>query len=356
MPNSEEQHLWYALLSHPPIKLNRLKPLVFDWTLNEKKPLSALFSLPAEELQARYSLTSTEMEKWAEILRLLPDDRQQWSALNNQGLEMASRADEVYPEPWKQRLPLEQAPMLIYFRGNAGLLQEPGVIFCGDSLVSGNGDRGLAELAMTFAQEGLNVIGGSDDAVAGAALRTALAAGGPAILLLSQGLGTFDATEFADPLAEERLLLISPFAPGVAAQPEHAAAVSRLAHALASMLIAYAPQPQGAAWEQICQSLAEDVPVFIEGHENPGISLDPLWQKGALPLQRETDFSQLLESLYLDRADRKAAPHEALPADSPIDGGLNLDESAPLLPGEALSALQQWGKVPEKLQRRLAER
>ena len=121
------------------------------------------------------------------------------------------RSSSAYPSAAEIYLN-EKSPDLLYAIGNVGLLSRPKVaLFCG-SRCSGSEMLKTSYLAERFRAQGRTVIGGFHSPMEKECLEILLRSPHPVIIVPARGLGGIRVRrEWKRPLAEERLLILSPF-------------------------------------------------------------------------------------------------------------------------------------------------
>jgi DNA processing protein len=130
------------------------------------------------------------------------------------------RDDARYPQSLRE---IAQAPLALFYRGHAELLQTPQLAIVGARAASAQGVENAQAFAAEAARRGLTITSGLALGIDAAAHRGALAAQGATIAVCGNGLDRVYPARNKD-LAHaiaERGLLISEFAPGVPPKPEN---------------------------------------------------------------------------------------------------------------------------------------
>ncbi len=144
-----------------------------------------------------------------------------WIAAGAAGTRgLITHDDARYPARLRE---IPQAPLALFFRGDAALLQTPQVAIVGARAASAQGVENAQAFASELARRGLTVTSGLALGIDAAAHRGALAAQGLTIAVCGNGLDRVYPARNKD-LAHaiaERGLLLSEFAPGVPPKPEN---------------------------------------------------------------------------------------------------------------------------------------
>ncbi|MDB5987513.1 MAG: dprA [Nevskia sp.] len=133
---------------------------------------------------------------------------------------LLTRDDARYPEALAE---IAQAPLALFYRGDADLLQTPQLAVVGARAASAQGVENAQAFAAEIARRGLTITSGLALGIDAAAHRGALAAQGLTIAVCGNGLDRIYPARNKD-LAHaiaERGLLISEFAPGEPPKPEN---------------------------------------------------------------------------------------------------------------------------------------
>jgi len=130
------------------------------------------------------------------------------------------RDDARYPQNLRE---IAQAPLALFYRGHAEMLQTPQLAIVGARAASAQGIENAQAFAAEAARRGLTITSGLALGIDAAAHRGALAAQGATIAVCGNGLDRVYPARNKD-LAHaiaERGLLISEFGPGVPPKPEN---------------------------------------------------------------------------------------------------------------------------------------
>jgi DNA processing protein len=247
------------------------------------------------------------------------------------------RDDARYPQSLRE---IAQAPLALFYRGHAELLQTPQLAIVGARAASAQGVENAQAFAAEAARRGLTITSGLALGIDAAAHRGALAAQGATIAVCGNGLDRVYPARNKD-LAHaiaERGLLISEFAPGVPPKPENFPRRNRIISGLSlGVLVIEAARESGSL---ITARLAAE-----QGREVfaiPGSIHNPL-ARGCHALIREG--ARLTENV--DDILAELAPQLRVAAAPPEPGVATVIDSA--ASGAATNAPQ------DDLQRRLLE-
>ena len=213
-----------------------LKPSEYNqiakWLLRQDMRPGDLLEYEARE---RLQQSTDELSDAQRVLYLL--DRGGLLALQveswtNQGLWVISRSDEAYPQRLRERLK-QLSPPILYGAGDPRLLAYGGLAMVGS--------RNTDAIALDFTravgrrcvQDGIQVISGGARGVDQTAMLAALEAEGNVIGILANDLARASvSSQYRDALREERLVLVSPYAPRAGFNVGNAMGRNKLIYAL----------------------------------------------------------------------------------------------------------------------------
>lgn len=216
------------------------------------------------------------------------------------GIWIISRSDSDYPCRFKQHLK-DKAPPLLYGIGDPSLLNGGGLGIVGSRNVDDEGAAFTRAVAELCALNKIPVISGGARGVDQISMQVALEAGGITIGILADNLLRKSVERNArHAIAEERLLLISPYPPTAHFTVGNAMGRNKLIYALAdSSLIVSAEYKKGGTWAGAEEELKREnsLPVFVRTGENVPDGNIQLQNLGATPCREPQDLIQQLANL-----------------------------------------------------------
>jgi predicted Rossmann fold nucleotide-binding protein DprA/Smf involved in DNA uptake len=370
MPTYSETVFWLALINESGLRLNVVKPIIQRWCVVDKRALAELFELSALELSTTFGLTDHEAGQVLRTRDKLPRQAEvltQWKA---QGIETVVRTAQNYPRRLAATLPPATQPLLLWVRGVAGLLNEPGIAMLGGQEPDEATAILIKELVETLVTEGIGLVSGYGRGLDRATFEAVLnIEDGHAVAVLPMGLAAFaKTTGKLDSMVEAgRVTLVSPFSPDTAYQERLAEARNLLIDNMALALLA--PQADEDSLVRASAALSRGLPIFVGLTDTT--SNRTLIDQGALLL---TDAGEVVEmvqqamidAVLLEPADERdeARPSPAPGSSSSIppapqtndaanDYALHAETVEPIDSDEALEILSLGGKVPDVLRKRL---
>lgn len=189
------------------------------------------------------------------------------------GIWIISRSDADYPVRYKKHLK-DKAPPLLFGVGNRSLLKGGGLGIVGSRNVDQAGETFTRQVAELCAYNRIPVVSGGARGVDQVSMNVALEAGGVTIGILAENLlkksverGTRQA------IADERLLLLSPYHPNARFTVGTAMGRNKLIYAMSDYgLVVSAEYKKGGTWAGAEEELKREnaIPVFVKtGNDVP---------------------------------------------------------------------------------------
>jgi predicted Rossmann fold nucleotide-binding protein DprA/Smf involved in DNA uptake len=350
---------WLALAYASGLKLARVKTMVGAWCLEGGQPLSALLELPAGKMAARLGLSAEEAGRVAAAAGRVPEQAAWLVRLEGDGVQLVTRADPRYPPALTRWLPPALQPLLLFCRGEVGLLNQLAAAVVGAQDARAETVDFARELATLLAEEGLVVVGGLERGVGQAAFDGTLAAGGQTVAILPMGIGAFSVPPAA---GQDGALLVSPFHPDAKFDEAQALARYKLIAGLAEAIFAVGAGETGGARQAADEALQQGKAVYVwdvDPAAEPAAAGHPaLVEAGALPITGVPDILDALEAIVAATLE-PAGEDEPRVMEPPVTQGTEQgqeeegDVETPFDAQAALDLLSKAGRVPEALRKRL---
>ncbi|MEE8585235.1 MAG: DNA-processing protein DprA [Acidobacteriota bacterium] len=204
---------------------------------------------------------------------------------NRSGIWVNCRSDPDYPARYKQHLK-EKAPPILFGAGNRSLLQGGGVAIVGSRNVDAQGKDFTREVAAWCARGRITVVSGGARGVDQTAMQSALDAGGRVIGVLAENLLRKSVTRDARrAIADDRLLLISPYHPEARFRAGTAMGRNKLIYAMAACgLVVSAEYRKGGTWAGAEEELKRRParPIFVKASGDVPVGNTRLLDLGAV--------------------------------------------------------------------------
>jgi DNA processing protein len=256
-----------------------------------EKPLAELLTLmaPGESIaaEALCGCGTTEIERARWNLALAREH----------GICVCTVDEPEYPAFIAESLG-DQAPLVLFYRGNEALLHTRGAGIVGTRRPTQEGTGHAVDAAQAFAREGIHVVSGGARGIDQAAHQAALKAGGNTLVVLPEGIHACELPPFLrNGLQRGQVLLVSEFLPTDAWQTHRAMTRNRTIAACSTLVCVVEPGEKGGSMYTARQALAQGKPVFYWGGACRDGALRG--ELGAWPLTRagKTVTSALLHAM-----------------------------------------------------------
>jgi predicted Rossmann fold nucleotide-binding protein DprA/Smf involved in DNA uptake len=207
--------------------------------------------------------------------------------LAGRGIWLVSIADAAYPERLRDRLS-DSAPPVLYGAGTVELLQAGGVAIVGSRDADADALEYAREAAAAVARSGRPVVSGGARGIDAAAMTGAAEAGGTVVGVLADSLERqARSTAVRALVADERLVLVSPYGADVPFSVGAAMGRNRLIYCLADAGVVVATsEGAGGTWAGATEALAAGwVPVYVRAGDGAPAGYAALIARGAIALE-----------------------------------------------------------------------
>ncbi len=348
----EEELLWLALRLTPQLGARRAVELVERFGSPGR-----IFQQEARELES--AGLGGGVARSIEAGAAMEDAILQQRLLRASGVELVTYCDERYPALLKQ---IYDPPLLLFARGEVGLLKEAGVAVVGTRRSSAYGSAVAERFARELSEAGLVVVSGMARGIDTAAHRAALAVEGKTIAVLGCGVDVvypMENKQLAAQIARDGLLL-SEFPMRTPGYPQNFPVRNRIVSGLSyGVLIVEGAQYSGSA---ITARLALDqgrevfaIPGNITSKQSWGPNL--LIRQGARLVQEVSDVlsdlplearqrlrSQSRQRLLIDESESEHPMKELRQAVLrlvPLDAPMTMDEMMPKLNEKVMASASE---------------
>jgi len=199
------------------------------------------------------------------------------------GIFPLTRADEGYPQRYRQRLQ-ESAPPVLFYAGEIALLGQPGIAVVGSRHLDEAGQECARYVGNACGIAGQVLYSGGARGVDTISMKAALEARGTAVAVLADSLERAVRARKSK-LQRGDLCLLTPYNPSSGFSVGAAMGRNRLIYALADYAIVVASDAEsGGTWAGATEALKHSwLPVFVLEHEGMPEGNRLLIQKGGLP-------------------------------------------------------------------------
>ena len=264
-----------------------------EWNDLEKQIAASSFRQPAE-MQGRNAETiekelgaaPVEAERIASLLGRAGKLALDLESLFSRGMWAVTRGDLRYPSRLRETLK-HQAPSVLFGSGEIRLLETPGVAVVGSRNIDEAGTAFAKAVGAKTVGAGLPVVSGGARGTDRIAMDGAMEASGTAVGVLADSLdATVRKGDVRDLLLDERLVLLTPYAPTAGFTVGGAMGRNKLIYGLAEFAVVVSSDFQtGGTWAGAVEALkAGWCPVFVRSGEGVPKGNQELTKLGAVEL------------------------------------------------------------------------
>ncbi len=247
-----------------PLTLRDWNPLARQLQSSSLRP-QALLELSAQEMQEQLGLSAEQAARIAWLLERRAAMAIELERLDSLGIHVLTRADEHYPQRYRQRLK-DSAPTVLFYAGNGELLGQPGIAVVGSRNIDQVGQDCAAYIGNACAWSGLVLYSGGARGVDSISMQAALEGRGTVVGILADSLEkAIRRPENRQALMQGDYCLVTSYSPNAGFSVGAAMGRNRLIYTLADYaVVAAAEVGKGGTWGGATQALkAGWLPVFV---------------------------------------------------------------------------------------------
>jgi DNA processing protein len=282
-----ENTYWIALAHLPKWTTERINRLAIQILHEKKMSLADFFNLDKVSWIGEFSLNQQEATDFEFAKIDLPRLAFIAEQLINEGYQLIPINSPEYPVVLKENLKVKNSPPLLYVKGRTGLLQEDAVAIVGS--------RNAGEKALVFTdvvakksvKESKVVVSGFAKGVDKQALDSTIEAKGKSIIVLPQGILTFQSgfKNYYQSIVNGEVLVLSTFFPKAGWEVGLAMARNAYIYALAKEIYVAESESKGGTWEGAMDGLKRGRKIFVRYPENQEKNANlKLLELGAIPV------------------------------------------------------------------------
>jgi len=278
---------WMTLAHLPGWSIARINRLIIQIVHEEQITVTDFFALDAAEWLSRFQCSARETANLEQARNDMPRLAFIAEQLLHEGYRVIPLNAPEYPAALKENLKINGAPPVLYVKGKISLLQEEAVAIVGSRKAGPAALEFTDYIARKCAGEHKIVVSGYAKGVDRQALDTTLAAGGRSIIVLPQGILTFQSgfSTYYQAIVQGNVLVLSTFFPKAGWEVGLAMARNAYIYGLAGEIYVAESDSKGGTWEGVLDGLKRGRKVYMR---KPGAkernANDKLIALGAVPV------------------------------------------------------------------------
>ncbi len=320
-----ETTCWIAIAHLPKWHTERINRLIIQVVHENKLSWADFFYMDKKGWREIFAFNEKELADIQAAKEDLPRLAFIAEQLHNEGFHVVPINSPDYPAVLKENLKIKNSPPVLYLKGRKGLLREDAVAIVG-SRKAGNAALEFTDLvARKSVAEYKVVVSGFAKGVDKQALDSSIEAHGKSIIVLPQGILTFQSglKKYYQPIVNGDVLVLSAFFPKAPWDVGLAMARNAYIYALAGEIYVAESDDKGGTWEGVMDGLRRHRKIFVRVPESKEKNANlKLIELGAIPVNRRGEPVELhtnrVQELF-DTAipDAVKEPHVSYPKVAP---------------------------------------
>lgn len=282
-----EASYWITLAHLPRWGYAKINNLIGKFHSEYKISIQEFFQLSDIELRDLYLLEEKDIISLNQEKLSIPNNAFIAESLLNEGYELIPIISPEYSNTLKENLKDKYSPPLLYIKGDKQILQEKSIAIVGSRDASQISLNFADNIAKRASKENKVVVSGFAKGVDKQALDSILKYNGQSIIVLPQGIATFDSgfRTYYKPLIGGKLLVLSVFPPKATWNKGYAMARNPIIYGLANEIYVAESSEKGGTWSGAIDGLKKGRNIYVRhstGIENNANQL--LIEKGGIAI------------------------------------------------------------------------
>ncbi len=280
-----EATYWITLAHLPKWGYGKINSLIVKFFHEEKITIEEFFNLPESVLGSKYHLDSKEISDLQNAKTELPNNAFFAENLFSQGYELIPITSIEYSKTLKKNLKATHSPPLLYVKGNKQILHERSIAIVGSRAAEEKSLEFTDNIAKLASKDFKVVVSGFAKGVDKHALDSAIKHKGQSIIVLPQGITTFNSgfKTYYKQIVDGDVLVLSTFHPKSVWSAGLAMARNPIIYGLADEIFVAESSEKGGTWSGVIDGLKKGRKIFVRKPEpNEKNANLLLIQKGAV--------------------------------------------------------------------------
>jgi len=261
---SKELTYWLALAHVPKIKTKKKNEIIVQ-LFEQGKSVIDFFESEYSVWEDRYQLDKSEVELFIDAKKELSNYAFMVEDLLEQGYNILPITSQDYSPTLKKNLGRTYAPPVIYTKGNLQIMKEKSVAIVGSRKANDNSLEFTDNVAKNASKDYKVVVSGFAKGVDKQALDSALKYKGQSIIVLPQGIATFQSgfKKYYKQIIDGDVLVLSTFYPKAPWSVQLAMARNPIIYGLASEIFVAESSEKGGTWSGVMDGLRKGRMIYV---------------------------------------------------------------------------------------------
>lgn len=261
---SKELTYWLALAHVPKIKTKKKNEIIVQ-LFEQGKTVVDFFESEYSVWEDKYQLNKSEVELFLDAKKELSNYAFMVEDLLEQGYNILPITSQNYSPTLKKNLGRTYAPPIIYTKGNLQIMKEKSLAMVGSRKANDNSLEFTDNVAKNASKDYKVVVSGFAKGVDKQALDSALKYKGQSIIVLPQGIATFQSgfKKYYKQIIDGNILVLSTFYPKAPWSVQLAMARNPIIYGLASEIYVAESSEKGGTWSGVMDGLRKGRMIYV---------------------------------------------------------------------------------------------
>ena len=297
MNSFKDNTYWIAIAHLPRWQTDRINRLIIQIIHEKNLSWAAFFDCDRKGWKELFAFSDKELTDIEDAKNDLPRLAFLAEQLQNEGFHLIPINSPEYPVVLKENLKTKSAPPVLYIKGRKGLLHEDAVAIVGSRSAGKEAIKFTDHIARKCVGELKVIVSGFAKGVDKQALDSALEAHGKSIIVLPQGILTFQSgfKKYYEQIVNGEVLVMSTFFPKAGWDVGLAMGRNVFIYGMAKEIFVAESDSKGGTWEGVLDGLNRHRKIFVRNplpnEKNANLRLIEL---GAVPLDIDGAVIQLV--------------------------------------------------------------
>ncbi len=261
---------WIAVAHLPKWNAERTNRFIIQIIHENKISWADFFELDKKGWKELFAFTEKELSDLEYAKNDMPRLAFIAEQLQNEGFQIIPINSPDYPVVLKENLKIKSSPPVLYIKGRKSLLQEDAVAIVGSRKAGAKALEFTDHVAKKSVKEFKVVVSGFAKGVDKQALDSTIEANGKSIIVLPQGILTFQSgfKKYYEPIVNGNVLVLSTFFPKAGWDVSLAMARNAYIYGLAKEIYVAESDSKGGTWEGAMDGLKRQRKIYVRYPES----------------------------------------------------------------------------------------
>ncbi len=300
---NEELSYWLALAHLPKLRTKKKNEIIVR-LFEEQKTIIDFFHFEPKQWKDNYQLNENEILLFQDAIKELSNYAFMVEDLLEQGYSILPITSPDYSPILKKNLGRTYAPSLIYTKGNKAIMKEISIAIVGSRKADKVSLDFTDNVAKIASEDYKVIVSGFAKGVDKQALDSALKHKGQSIIVLPQGISTFNSgfKKYYKQIIDGDVIVLSTFYPKATWNVGLAMARNPIIYGLATEIFVAESSNKGGTWSGVVDGLRKGRKIFVrKPNFNEKNANNQLIQKGAIPVNAKGNILNYEQQININQ-------------------------------------------------------